>query len=201
MTSGSSATSRHAQLVRSEGGDATFKQFVDDKLDALAGLRPRLMEDAAKLPGSRILDGQFTAVQQAVGTARNNTAGRGLPARICRGGEEIRAGRAADRAPQGGRPPVGCGCGLGRDEEERAAWPRNSAFLTIAEAARLIERKQLSPGRADDRLDPPGGGARSAAQRLFDADRRAGARSGPRTPSGKLRAGIIAGRCTASRSG
>jgi polar amino acid transport system substrate-binding protein len=66
---------KNAQLVRSEGGDATFKQFVDDKLDALAGLRPRLLEDTAKLPGSRILDGQFTAVQQAVGTARKNTAG------------------------------------------------------------------------------------------------------------------------------
>src|SRR5215472_12819279 len=66
---------KNAQLVRSEGGDATVKQFVDDKLDALAGLRPRLLEDAAKLPGSRILDGQFTAVQQAVGTARRNTAG------------------------------------------------------------------------------------------------------------------------------
>ena len=66
---------KNAQLVRSEGGDATFKQFVDDKLDALAGLRPRLLEDGAKLPGSRILDGQFTAVQQAVGTARKNTAG------------------------------------------------------------------------------------------------------------------------------
>jgi polar amino acid transport system substrate-binding protein len=66
---------KHAQLIRSEGGDATFKQFVDDKLDALAGLRPRLLEDATKLPGSRILDGQFTAVQQAVGTARKNSAG------------------------------------------------------------------------------------------------------------------------------
>jgi polar amino acid transport system substrate-binding protein len=65
---------KHAQLVRSEGGDATFKQFVDDKLDALAGLRPRLLEDVEKLPGARILDGQFSAVQQAVGTARRNTA-------------------------------------------------------------------------------------------------------------------------------
>jgi polar amino acid transport system substrate-binding protein len=66
---------KEAQLVRSEGGDATFKQFADERLEALAGLRPRLLEDAAKLPGARILDGQFTAVQQAVGTARNNTAG------------------------------------------------------------------------------------------------------------------------------
>jgi len=66
---------KNARLVRSEGGDATFKQFVDDKLDALAGLRPGLLGLSAKLPGSRILDGQFTAVQQAVGTARTNTAG------------------------------------------------------------------------------------------------------------------------------
>jgi polar amino acid transport system substrate-binding protein len=66
---------KNAQLVRSEGGDATFKQFIDDKLDALAGLRPRLLEDAGKLPGSRILDGQFTAVQQAVGTERKNVVG------------------------------------------------------------------------------------------------------------------------------
>ena len=66
---------KHAQLVRSEGGDATFKQFVEEKIEALAGLRPRLLEDVQKLPGARILDGQFTAVQQAVGTARLNTAG------------------------------------------------------------------------------------------------------------------------------
>src|SRR5262245_20956318 len=66
---------KNARLVRAEGGDATFKHFVDDKLDALAGLRPGVLELAAKLPGSRTLDGQFTAVQQAVGTARKNAAG------------------------------------------------------------------------------------------------------------------------------
>ena len=66
---------KSAQLVRAEGGDATFEQFVGEKLDALAGLRPRLLEDATKLPGSRILDGQFTAVQQAIGTERKNTTG------------------------------------------------------------------------------------------------------------------------------
>ena len=46
-----------------------------EKLDALAGLRPRLMQDVEKLPGARILDGKFTAVQQAVGTAKANAAG------------------------------------------------------------------------------------------------------------------------------
>jgi polar amino acid transport system substrate-binding protein len=67
---------KHAEVVRSEGGGgAAFKQFVDDKMDALAGLRPGLLSDLEKLPGARILDGQFTAVQQAVGTARINSAG------------------------------------------------------------------------------------------------------------------------------
>jgi len=65
---------KHAQLVRSDSLDSAYEQFVRDRLDALAGLRPRLLADVAKLPGARILDGQFTAVQQAVGTARQNTA-------------------------------------------------------------------------------------------------------------------------------
>jgi polar amino acid transport system substrate-binding protein len=66
---------RHAELVRAKSLDASFEQFVADKLDALAGLRPRLLQDVEKLPGARILDGQFTAVQQAVGTAKANAAG------------------------------------------------------------------------------------------------------------------------------
>ncbi len=33
-----------------------------------------MIGDVAKMPGARILDGQFTSVQQAVGTARANTA-------------------------------------------------------------------------------------------------------------------------------
>jgi polar amino acid transport system substrate-binding protein len=66
---------RHAQLVRSDTLDTAYEQFMRDKLDALAGLRPRLLSDVKKLPGARILEGQFTAVQQAIGTARKNTAG------------------------------------------------------------------------------------------------------------------------------
>ena len=66
---------RQAQLVHADGIDAAFNLFVNDKLEALASLRPRLLTDAVKLPGARILDGQFTAVQQAVGTARTNVAG------------------------------------------------------------------------------------------------------------------------------
>jgi len=41
----------------------------------LSGLKPRLVTDAEKLPGSRVLDGQFTAVQQAIGTPKSRVAG------------------------------------------------------------------------------------------------------------------------------
>jgi polar amino acid transport system substrate-binding protein len=66
---------RQATLVRTEGLDASFDVFVRDGLEALAGLKPRLLSDVQRLPGSRILDGRFTAVQQAIGTTRGNVAG------------------------------------------------------------------------------------------------------------------------------
>jgi polar amino acid transport system substrate-binding protein len=64
-----------ATLIKTDTLDSSYEKFVGDKLDALAGLRPRLLTDVKKLPGARILDGQFTAVQQAIGTARKNAAG------------------------------------------------------------------------------------------------------------------------------
>jgi polar amino acid transport system substrate-binding protein len=66
---------KHAKLVHEKGADNAFKRFVDDKLDALAGLKPRLVTDCDKLPGSRIVEGRFTAVQQAVGTPKGRSAG------------------------------------------------------------------------------------------------------------------------------
>jgi polar amino acid transport system substrate-binding protein len=65
---------KHARLVLTRGIDASFEAFVRDKLEVLSGLRPRLITDLPKLPGARMLDGQFTAVQQAVGTPKARTA-------------------------------------------------------------------------------------------------------------------------------
>jgi polar amino acid transport system substrate-binding protein len=56
-----------AQLVTGIGFDGAYQHFVDQKLDALAGLRPKLIEDEKTLPGSRMLPGRFMAVQQALG--------------------------------------------------------------------------------------------------------------------------------------
>jgi polar amino acid transport system substrate-binding protein len=66
---------KHATLVHEQGFDATFEMFIRDKLDAMASLRPRLLSDVQKMPGSRILDGQFTAVQQSIGTQKANVEG------------------------------------------------------------------------------------------------------------------------------
>jgi polar amino acid transport system substrate-binding protein len=84
---------KHAELRRANGIDASFKLFVDEKLDALAGLRPRLLSDVEKLPGARIFDERFTAVQQAIGTAKKNAAAAAFLTRFV---EEAKAsGRVA----------------------------------------------------------------------------------------------------------
>lgn len=69
-----SRTLKHARLVRAEGIPASSKLFVDQKLEALAGLKPGLMSDAQKLPGSRLIEGQFTAVQQSIGVPKGRDA-------------------------------------------------------------------------------------------------------------------------------
>lgn len=65
----------HAELVKTDSINSSFDAFLEQRLDVLAGLRPRLLSDVQRIPGARILDGQFSAVQQAVGTPRRNTVG------------------------------------------------------------------------------------------------------------------------------
>jgi len=66
---------KNATLVQVSGLDAAYDKFVADKFEVLAGLRPGLLKDMEKAPGMKILDGKFSAVQQAVGTPKKNTAG------------------------------------------------------------------------------------------------------------------------------
>ncbi|KUL93728.1 ABC transporter substrate-binding protein [Bosea sp. WAO] len=61
---------RKATLIRSGTLDEAAVDFVEQKLEALAGLRPRLISDRAAIPGTRLLDGHFMTVQQAVGVPR-----------------------------------------------------------------------------------------------------------------------------------
>ena len=71
-----SANIEHAELRPAPGVDASLELFVEEQLEALAGLRPRLASDVEQLPSACVLDGRFTAVQQAIGTQPDRAAGR-----------------------------------------------------------------------------------------------------------------------------
>lgn len=83
---------KHAQLVHAEGIEGAYQLFLKEKLDVLAGLRPRLVDDQAKNPGSRVLEGRFTAIQQAIGTPVGRNAGAAYLKAFA---EEIKDGLAA----------------------------------------------------------------------------------------------------------
>jgi len=70
-----SRTLKHARLVRAESAAGAAQLLVADKLEALADLKPRLVMFAEKMPGSRVLDGRFSVVEQAIGTPAGRKAG------------------------------------------------------------------------------------------------------------------------------
>ena len=65
---------QHAELCRAAGLTAAFDLFRRERLDALAGLLPALKDNASELPGSRVLEGSFTSVRQAMATRQQKTA-------------------------------------------------------------------------------------------------------------------------------
>ena len=67
-------TLRHATVVEADGLQGSFDLFTGSKLEVLAGLKPRLLDDVKKIPGARLLDGRFTAVQQSMGVRKERAA-------------------------------------------------------------------------------------------------------------------------------
>jgi len=65
---------KYAQLVSTQGEDAAFDLLVTGKVDALAGLTQRLYDLSKKLPGSRVLDGRFMGVPQAIAIPKDRSA-------------------------------------------------------------------------------------------------------------------------------
>ncbi|HUF91470.1 MAG TPA: ABC transporter substrate-binding protein [Candidatus Limnocylindria bacterium] len=65
----------HAQLVPAASANAAFDLLVTGKVDALSGLKQALIGYADTLPGSRMLDGRFMAVQQSIGVPKGRDAG------------------------------------------------------------------------------------------------------------------------------
>jgi polar amino acid transport system substrate-binding protein len=66
---------KHAQLVRESSPEAAFELLVARKVDVLGGVRQHLVAHTEKLPGSRVLEGRFMAIQQALGIPKARQAG------------------------------------------------------------------------------------------------------------------------------
>jgi polar amino acid transport system substrate-binding protein len=59
-----------AQLVYPEDGETDVDLLISARADALASLRDVLVNTATSMPGSRVLDGHFATIAQAIGVPR-----------------------------------------------------------------------------------------------------------------------------------
>ncbi len=70
-------TIKNATVVRASagGGRAMIDVFVNDKLEAVAGVKQPLVAYAKDHPDMRVMDGHFMEIQQAMGTPKGRAAG------------------------------------------------------------------------------------------------------------------------------
>jgi polar amino acid transport system substrate-binding protein len=66
---------QYAQIVRADTSAAAIQLFLEQGLDAAAGVRQPLAQAARQHAGLRVLDGRFTAIEQAMGIPRARAAG------------------------------------------------------------------------------------------------------------------------------
>jgi polar amino acid transport system substrate-binding protein len=67
-------TLRGATLIRTKGSRAAFDLFMDRRADALAGLKPDLLNLVDRMPQARLLEGKFMTVNHGLGTPRARRA-------------------------------------------------------------------------------------------------------------------------------
>jgi polar amino acid transport system substrate-binding protein len=67
-------TLRNATLVRAKGVQASINLFNERRADALAGLKPALLESMGKIPDGRLLEGKFMTVNHGLGIPRERPA-------------------------------------------------------------------------------------------------------------------------------
>lgn len=66
---------RRARLVKAKTSAAALELFFARRLDAVAGLATSLAALAAENPGSRVIEGRYAAVQQAIALPKGHAAG------------------------------------------------------------------------------------------------------------------------------
>jgi polar amino acid transport system substrate-binding protein len=67
-------TLRNATLVRTKSVQASIDLFNERRADALAGLKPALLESMSKIPDGRLLEGKFMTVNHGLGVPRERPA-------------------------------------------------------------------------------------------------------------------------------
>lgn len=66
---------KHATTVKAATPPEALGLLLDGKADVLAGVKQTLIANAEKLPGSRVLDGRFMAIGQAIGISKGRSYG------------------------------------------------------------------------------------------------------------------------------
>ena len=69
-------TLRNATLIRTKGLPAAMAVFNEQRSDAIAGLKPALLDSIKQMPDAKFVEGNFMTVNHGIGTQRN----RGLAA-------------------------------------------------------------------------------------------------------------------------
>ncbi|MEI7611898.1 MAG: ABC transporter substrate-binding protein [Betaproteobacteria bacterium] len=68
-------TLKNAQLVRAHTSPAAIDVFLNERLEAVAGVRQPLVQFARTRPDMRVMDDRFMAIEQAMGLPRGREAG------------------------------------------------------------------------------------------------------------------------------
>lgn len=67
-------TLRNATLVRTNSFPASVDLFNDRRADALAGLKPMLLQSMSRMPDARLVEGRFMTVNHGLATPRERRA-------------------------------------------------------------------------------------------------------------------------------
>jgi polar amino acid transport system substrate-binding protein len=86
---------KQAQRVNAENPNRAFDLLLAGRVDVVAGVRQALIANAAKLPGSRVLDERFMAIEQAMGMPHARPAGLKFLREFI---EEVKASGLVDQA-------------------------------------------------------------------------------------------------------
>jgi polar amino acid transport system substrate-binding protein len=67
-------TLKRARILRAPSGPAAIDMFMADRLEVAAGVKAALVAASKTLPGTRVMDGRFMTIAQAVGVPRGREA-------------------------------------------------------------------------------------------------------------------------------